>query len=283
MSKVEVAAVCTVSQPPEYWTQIVGKLLKEQSSGIEFSAIRAVRSAMPDHGKNKAIGKDRANRTDANRNIVSKGFLAGDADWLLWIDEDTVPPDMFVTKLLKLHKPFVGGLYFTPKENHKFGNHELKQVVPLMYKRMENGLYNTFEDYPKGALIPIDAIGMGCTLIHRSVFEDIMDQHVVFQRPNGSLFPVHKSKIKDDELSTGEGYVENGVYHMPVTKPSETDDRDWPFFAMEYGRTEDLQFCELAIASGIQPYIDTTIVCDHLKTLPVNENMWAIWRDYAGS
>jgi hypothetical protein len=113
---------------------------------------------------------------------------------------------------------------------------------------------------------------MGCTLVHRSVFEKIMAEHELYQRPNGSLWPVHRSKIyngSDPYLSTQPDaineIVNNGWLCQRISKPGADDNRAWPFFVMEHGRTEDHYFWELAAAVGIRPWVDTTITCGHIK------------------
>jgi len=290
LAKVEVAAVCTQAQPSEFWSTVMARLLLEQEAGVEITRIQAVRSALPDYGKNTEVGamapvhqKNRNSKTDANRNrviggkvngeLLENGFLASDSEWLFFMDDDTVMPRLAISKLLSLGREFAAGVYFTDGPN----------TIPLMYKRDTNGLYHALDNYAKGAVIQVDAVGMGCALIHRSVFEKIMEAHTVLQRPNGALFPVHNSKIKGKipvREKMDEPFVRNGVYHAQVSVPM-GNQRGWPFYLMEFGRTEDLHFCELAASVGIKPYVDTTIVCDHLKLGPINEERFKKYRKEA--
>jgi hypothetical protein len=246
-------------------------LLTEQSKGVKIGRIHAVGSALPDHNKNYVIDdqrgvapreeKRRNELTDANRSTIVGGFLHGDSDWLWFLDDDTVPPKGALSHLLGLGREFVGGVYYLAKPPHN----------PIAYYRTDDGTYAALLNYPVGGLFQVDSIGMGCTLIHRSVFERIQNQHEVFLRPNGSLIPIHKDKIKGGEWDAkAEEYVENGVYHMPLTKRHPDDRRPWPFFALEYGRTEDHHFCELAASVGVRPYLDTTLVCNHFKLRAIN-------------
>lgn len=260
--------------------RIIGKLLLETDLGVEFTQIHQASSAVPDHSKNNVIAhnaapsieKGRAEKTDENRNIITgsdvnkrntkKGFLGSDAEWIFWMDDDTVFPDKAVSHLLNLGRSFVAGIYF-------LGQHPF---TPLAYLRRDDGLYQALYDYPKGTLVPVDSVGMGCTLIHRSVYEKIIDEYTVFQRSNGSLIPVHKDDIENIRTpKKGNPWVKNGYYHDPLHSVEPDDNRTFPFYAMEYGRTEDHYFCEMAVRVGIQPYIDTTVECDHLKLQGFNK------------
>ena len=110
---------------------------------------------------------------------------------------------------------------------------------------------------------------MGCTLIHRSVFEKIQVGHTVFARPDGTLYPVHNPLVmnfNEPLLQNRPPIFMNGGYlHMKVEPIIEEDNRPWPFYALEYGRTEDHWFCELADHVGIKPWLDTSILCGHWK------------------
>jgi len=140
--------------------------------------------------------------------------------------------------------------------------------------RYENGLYASIHGYPKGALYPVDSVGMGCTLIHRSVFEKILEEYVVYMRPNASLVPVHKGAIwGSTKRHKGklDNFVEDGYLHTRVGKPDADDDRLFPFFSLENGRTEDHHFCELCAGVGIRPWVDTNVVCGHWKPQETTE------------
>lgn len=282
MPKVDIGIATYGMVAQEWWSDVMVLLLQEQASGLELGKIHAISSALPDHNKNHTVDdrrgvappedKGRNERTDANKSTIvgarlngqahKGGFLHGDADWLFFMDDDTVPPKGVISHLLSLGREFVGGLYFLAKPPHN----------PIAYFRHDDGTYMALWNYPHGALIEVDSIGMGCTLIHRSVYERILDGYEVFQRPNGSLMPVLRENVRGLVKSSERVKTEviNGVLHMPVTRPPEEDGRPFPFYSMEYGRTEDHHFAELCAGIGIKPYLDTTVICDHYKLKAVN-------------
>lgn len=252
----------------------MGNLLEEERAGaLTIGSIMAVSSAVPDSNKNNTVQsgiapleeKRRNELTDSNRSAASGTFLDSDCDWIFWIDDDTVPPSGAITQLLSLRREFVGGVYYNAKPPYN----------PIAYLRGDNGLYDAVYDFPFGAVMQVDSIGMGCTLIHRSVYERIMDAYRLFHRPNGTLLPVLKEHIYSGgdnrlpaEISRGSTVVYNGYMVQRLSPIEPPDNRAWPFYALEYGRTEDHWFCELAAAIGIKPWLDTSINCEHWKQQP---------------
>lgn len=262
---------------------ITNVLQEERDGNIEITHIFALSSAVPDYNKNSILSsqafqylwnteeKKRYELTDANRSGATKRFLDGDSDWIFFIDDDTTSPVGTISTLINLGKPFVAGLYFNPNWPHN----------PIAYMKDEkgNGMYHAYYGYAKGTLTQVDAVGMGCTLVHRSVFEKIIEGHEVLQRMDGSIVPIEKHRIKNrkwmPEGKFKEAYVKDGYYHYPVQElphiEPEFDKRAYPFFGLEYGRTEDLFFCELCAHVGIKPWVDTNVTCGHWKFLPTGE------------
>lgn len=270
--RIDIGIACSAHQSPNWWGGVFSAILRELDRGaFELGQLIANQSALPEFNKNRAIGgvfapateNKRNEKTDANRCAITGTFLAGAesgmrSDYIFWVDDDTVFPDGAITQLLRLDKPFCAGLYFNT--NPPFN--------PIAYTRVEGGGYKHLWDYAPGSILEIDSVGFGCTLVHRSVFEMIMDNFVVWQRPNGSLFPIHKDLCWNDTdpMPNGpEAYVKNGVLIMKLVKPEPNNERMFPFFSMEYGRTEDHHFCEMAAQVGIRPWVDTDIVCEHWK------------------
>jgi hypothetical protein len=274
--RIDLGFACSAHQSPNWWAGIFSGILRELDRGaFQLGQLHANQSAMQEFNKNRTIGgifapateNHRNERTDANRCAVTGLFLTGGengvkSDWIFWVDDDTVFPDGAITQLLRLEKPFCAGLYFNTNEPYN----------PIAYNRVAGGGYKHLWDYAPGSIMEVDSVGMGCTLIHRSVYERIMEEFVVFQRPNGSLFPIHKDFVWDDTDPMPNGvpdvYVKNGVLIMKLVKPEPDDERMFPFYSMEHGRTEDHHFCELAAQVGIKPWVDTTIVCEHWKHSP---------------
>ncbi len=263
---VDIGIACNINQTWQWWATVMQMLLSEEKKGnIEIGQLRTVGSAVPDHNKNNIIGdsKRRMRLTDYNRQEVTKGFLSGEADWIFWLDDDTAPPLNAITGLLHSGHNFVAGAYFMTAEPYH----------PIAYRKMaDSGLYAPVYNFPDGALMQVDSVGFGCTLVHRSVYERIKKAHNVYERHNGALLVVPKDmvsgEISDDYF---EPYVKDGVYYEHIKAMDTDDDRQFPFYQLEHGRTEDHYFCELAAHVGIKPWLDTSVICTHYKTMPTTK------------
>lgn len=285
---VDLGVATAPNQKPGWWNAMMARILEaDRHDEINIGSIRTVSTAVTDHSKNQTVKyqdfadekfyskpageeyKGRNEKTDSNRVMIARGFLSGKADWLWFVDDDTVPPEDALFKLLKAQREIISGVYY-------LGTYPYNAIV---YNRREDGLYQAFQNIPYGAVFQVDSIGMGCTLIHRSVFEKIVDEHVLMQRPTGSLVPIHKSDFRGD-ITGGDPnspaerpYVENGILHTPLRMvDTETETRPYPFYAFEYGRTEDHHFCELLANVGIRPWVDSSIDCKHLKDYEVDRS-----------
>jgi hypothetical protein len=234
--KISVGIASYGLQSPTWWMSLAILLVRMQKSGIQVALVNASSMA-----------------TDYNRNEIVRLFLESDADYLFWLDTDNIITYDGLCRLIENRKPLVTGLYHLKKPPY----------TPVAYIRNEDGYgYVPIRNYRLGEIIPIDMAGMGACLTHRSVYERIAETHLVLERTNGALFTVPKASVRGTFEAKGTPWVENGIYHEPV-RPY-TGNRPFPFFYLEYGRTEDVIFYEMAKAAGIQPYVDTGVQVTHL-------------------
>ena len=166
-------------------------------------------------------------------------------DWLMFLDDDTCPPVDALCRLIDLYQPYCAGVYYYKTREKGF--------EPLIYSREPNGRYKPFTDYHRGEIVQVDSVGMGCTLIHRMVFEGILNRFNVGLRPNGSVTLVKK------------GAPKAARYGVKIGDSKALDKYDAiPFFLTDQGRTEDHWFAELAEVAGYKPVIDTMVECSHI-------------------
>ena len=124
---------------------------------------------------------------EGHNRIVREALKATDWDYILFLEQDTLPPLDILYHVELYQDPIIASLYFQrekpfqPIAYHDDGLniHHLspQELVPMLEKP---GLY------------PADVVPMGCTAIHRSVFEHMRDAGVLWfdtqRRPdNGDL------------------------------------------------------------------------------------------------
>jgi hypothetical protein len=179
------------------------------------------------------------------RNIIAHNLLTGGYEWLLFIDHDViVPPNLFllVNDVMAEKKyPIWAGIYFTKSVPSE----------PLIYRGRGNGY---FRDWKFGDKVWVDGVHMGCTLIHRSVFEGLA--------PNCRRYV------------PAPGMPEIAEFYINPAKVFSDPEQRATFVATG---TEDLNFCERVIEQGViqkagwevpdfkHPImIDTSVYCRHI-------------------
>jgi hypothetical protein len=275
--RVDIGIACNKNQEKEWWARVVPELLRVAAEGrVELGQFIAIGSALTD-----AIGSA---LTDHNRNHIVGHFLEGEGEAIWWIDDDVVPPAGTLEALVGLDVEIAAGVYFLRKP----------PCNPVVYARREDGFYRPLWEYQQGEIIRADSVGMGCTLIRRCVYERIQEQYVLFRRVrNGTVVLVHREDVVETrkvarqvrrqagkvlrrqggrgagEQGSG-GAEERGRAYLleELVGPVEAPDV-WPFYALEYGRTEDHFFCEMARRVGFEIVVDTGIECQHWGCQPV--------------
>lgn len=200
---------------------------------------------------------------DHNRNLIVQDFLKSDAEWLFWIDSDTLVPVGALDRLLAHGRTLVSGLYYGKNEPNN----------PIAYT-IYNGAFRPIDQeirWEVGEIIEVDAAGMGCMLTHRSVFEDIRKEHDVYQIPGGGVTVIHKDDVKSvilpEVVGETDGQVIDGQLRLRLQAPTLANLR-FPYFMVEHIRTEDMFFFDLAKRVGHKPVLDSSVECGHLRQVP---------------
>lgn len=187
------------------------------------------------------------------RNKLACRFLETDCQWSLWLDDDIIPPigreewfrymagppkdypseqaaEHVVHRLMSHGKTMVGGLYFGRQ----------KTGVPMFYEGLAVKEVHMQARNPNNRdLLETDWVATGCLLVHRSVYEDIMEK-----------FPERRMLDPTQARNCGE----------------------FDFFRMEKGAGEDVSFCKLAQAAGHKTFVDLGVRAAH-----VGYCAWSSW------
>lgn len=107
----------------------------------------------------------------ASRNLLVERFMTiEDADWLMMFDWDVTFTPAHIYALIDaadpVERPIISGCYVT-----YFG--EDNALRPCWMHRRGDEEYVPVSAFTLGEIVPLTVVGMGFTLMHRSVFEDI--------------------------------------------------------------------------------------------------------------
>ena len=254
---VDIGVACRDKQSNNWWVPLLTECITLTKSGvINFGRLLTQDSAM----------------ADVNQSQIVKWFLDGPSEWLYMIEDDTVHPKHTLPTLLQHGRPWVSGLYYYTNVPHN----------PIAYFRNTPedeardprhvvGTYFPPKGWDKGEIFEVDSVGLGCCVIHRSVFEKIKEAFVLkMDARTSELYPIHKADLWDETLplEVPGRHVYHNAMIVPLRDPPEGDERPWPFFAFHNGRTQDHYFAEMAARVGVRPLLDTSIECTHWKDKP---------------
>lgn len=267
--RIDIGIAANKNQDQHWWASLMPELIRaDREPGITIGQVIVFGGALPDYTRNRIARQYFSPSTTAeNRTAVAAEHLEGESEAIFWVDDDTVPPPGTIERLIALDVDIAGGVYYLRRPPYN----------PVCYRRMPNGSYAALFDFQVGEILEVDSVGMGCTLVRRSVYERIRDQHVLLRRMSGTLMPIHKEDLvesrflaKQIKRHAGEVIMAQGqIVQLQKLQPLEEEPRAWPFYAMEFQRTEDHHFCELAQRVGCRIKVDTGVECSHWGSSPV--------------
>jgi len=126
---------------------------------------------------------------DAARNDLVDRALKYNPDYIFFIDSDMILPDNILDDLINMNKEIASALYFMRSPPYK----------PIV-KVMKDKMFCIVNSIPLNQIIEIDAVGLGCCLVKREVFEKIKEK-------KEKIFSIEEQKINDKTQLLGEDTV----------------------------------------------------------------------------
>lgn len=116
---------------------------------------------------------------DAARNKCVKEFLESDYQYLLWIDDDIVPPPNALERLIQADKDMIGAVCFSMKYENGMG---FPYPVTLRYDADKK-----YAVYHGSGIEEVDATGGACVLFKRCVYEALERPYQFQYHRDGTL------------------------------------------------------------------------------------------------
>lgn len=201
-----------------------------------------------------------------NRNQMVEVALATDCEWFLWLDSDQITPKGIIWRLLSWGEKIVAACVFKKEPQSGFMPVFLKRsklptldseydvafgdVLRYLYKHMdvpsaeESGILLP----PTGALLELDAVGFGCVLTHRSIFEELSPPWFAWKDFSEDLYFCRRAKKHGYKIFGDMGAI---VGH--VTKATVGHRSFLGRYAQYIGKMEQLESMDLnKVAEAIQ-------------------------------
>ena len=207
--KVYVATPCYDSMRVETCVSLLDTFSALGGSGIECR-FKSVKSSLVTHG----------------RNLLTCGFLDSGFDYMLFVDADVEFTPEAVMRMLVPKKDIVCTPYRVKEDGMKYA---------VKFKDPDDIKIEPFD------LVEIEEGPAGLILIHRSVFERLMDKH-----PELKInFDIATRTKMNKEIGAAEDAIDRYMYNFWDTT-FRLDTGEW--------KGEDLAFCNRAREAGIKVY-----------------------------
>jgi len=144
-----------------------------------------INTTLPD-GATRTFVKGKINAIHISWNRVIKDFLATDSEWLFSTHDDVVYDPNTLVHLMSWNQPLISALIFmrqSPVVPHvwkKYDDtgqyaHRIKDTREWFFDHKDWIRFGPFimTPRPADALVPVDFTSTSCTLIHRSVLEEM--------------------------------------------------------------------------------------------------------------
>jgi hypothetical protein len=210
------------------------------------------------------------------RNKLATKFLASKFDWVLMLDDDTVPPCgnaawfnestglklpewaaglNAIDRLVSHGKTLVGATYFGRSPD-----------APPVFAEGFQRRKELLRSGPLDQVVPTKWVGTGCLLIHRRVFEDIEKKfpHLSRAENNGTgqwfTSSEHDLRRALDEVIAG---LSTGAITEAEALVALQREKQRSSVHSSLGMGEDVQLCVRATQSGHHPFVDLGLWCGH--------------------
>lgn len=179
------------------------------------------------------------------QNLIVREVITKDFEWLLLIEDDTIPPDDLFVKMNQYMRdgkvPVVSGLYYTKSVPSE----------PLVYRGRGTGAYMNFKI---GDKVWCDGVPTGCLLIHHSILKAMWDESPEYVVNGQIVRRVFDTPVKSwIDPETGDVNTITGTSDLDwctrIMKEKYFDKAGWP----QYQKKK-------------YPFlVDTTIFCRHIS------------------